>query len=386
MSSLGMREYERRISALRTKIAESEADAFVSFINHHINYLVGFPHVQTERPVVLLVTGSQTTLVVPRLERRRAEQVSLVDAVDTYFDYPTTEPVTDLGQSLSSRGIESVVADANGAPSVMGYDGPALSTFVDVDVRPWVREMRREKSPEELSVIRESAAIADRTHEILESNLSPGANPLLASEATMTEATEQLLAAAGAEYESRTRFRSPILAGIVSGEQTALPHAYTASEPLSSGDVVISGVVVDVGGYLSELERTMIVGEADADRLTYLDIVAEAQSLAIDAVEAGVSAGYVEEVTRDYFDEQGVLDLVEHHAGHAIGLEPHESPYLDRGSDAVLSPGEVYAVEPALYTDEGGYRHSDTVVVTEGGCEVLTTTSKDRDALVLSGD
>ena len=386
MPSLGPSEYRRRISALRTRLTESDADAFVSFVNHHINYLVGFPHVQTERPVVLLVTDSQTRLIVPQLERRRAQRVPAVDAVETYFDHPTADPVADLGQSLSSKGIRSVVADADGAPSVMGYDGPTLSTFVEVDVRPWIREMRREKSPAELSLIRDSASIADRTHGILESNLAPGVNPLLASESTMTAATERLLEDAGAAYEPRTRFRSPILAGIVSGEQTALPHAYTANEPLSSGDVVISGVVVDVGGYLSELERTMVVGDADGDRLTYLDIVAEAQSLAIDAIEPGVPAGHVEQVTRDYFEEQGVLDLVEHHAGHAIGLEPHESPYLDRGSDATLSPGEVYAVEPALYTEGEGYRHSDTVVVTEDGCEVLTTTPKDRDAVTLSGD
>jgi Xaa-Pro aminopeptidase len=172
----------------------------------------------------------------------------------------------------------------------------------------------------------------------------------------------------------------------VSGPQTALPHAYTASRTLSEGDVVISGVVVNVGGYLSELERTMIVGEPTAEQLNYLDIVTEAQSLTIEVIEPGVDAGYVEAVSRAYFEEQGVSDLIEHHVGHAIGLEPHEPPYLDCGSDAVLNVGDVYAIEPAIYTDSEGYRHSDTLVVTENGHELLTRRPKSREFLILSDD
>lgn len=385
MSSLGEQEYQCRLSEVRARTADRGADAYISFDNHNVDYLVGFPYVQTERPVVLVVTPDETSLLVPRLERRRAERVPLVDEVRTYFDYPAATPVADLGRSLAAEGIDSVVADAAGAPAVMGYDGPPLADFLDVDVRPWVRELRREKSAAERALIRESAAIGDRTHRILEARLAPGANPLLASEAATTEATERLLDGESA-YEPRTRFRSPILAGIVSGEQTALPHAYTTSDPLSSGDVVISGVVVDVGGYRSELERTMIVGEPTPEQLTYLDVVGEAQSLAIEAIEPGVEVGHVEAVAREYFDEQGVLDLVEHHAGHALGLELHEPPYLDRGSDAVFSAGEVYAVEPGLYTGEAGFRHSDTVVVTDAGAEVVTETPKDRETLVLSTD
>ena len=62
-----------------------------------------------------------------------------------------------------------------------------------------------------------------------------------------------------------------------------------------------------------------------------------------------------------------------HHAGHSIGLEGHEAPFLDRGDDAVLEPGMVFTVEPGVYIRElGGFRHSDTVVITKDGRRVMT--------------
>jgi Xaa-Pro aminopeptidase len=381
MSSLPDSEYSGRLSDIRRRIARHEARAYVSFDNYAIEYLVGFPHVQTERPVALVVTEEWSELLVPRLERRRAERFARVDGVTSYFDYPTTQPVVQLADSLRERDIRSVVADADGAPSVMGYDGPPLSKFLSVETQPWVREARRTKSSAERSLIRESAAFADRTHELLEARLCRGANPLLLSGRTTVDATEELLDTT--DYEPRTRFRSPVLAGIVSGEQTALPHAYTAPDRLASGDVIISGIVVDIGGYLSELERTMIVGEPTDEQLTLLKLVEEAQSIAIDALEPGVPVSHVDEMAREYFREHGVLDLVTHHTGHALGKELHEPPYLDRGSDATARPGDVYAIEPALYTDDGGYRHSDTVLVTEDGCEVLTSTQTAVDEMIL---
>jgi Xaa-Pro aminopeptidase len=76
--------------------------------------------------------------------------------------------------------------------------------------------------------------------------------------------------------------------------------------------------------------------------------------------------------------------MLRHHVGHAIGLEAHEAPFLDRGEEAALEPGMVFTVEPGLYfANLGGFRHSDTVVVTDSGCRSLTDYPKDLDSLIV---
>ncbi len=67
-----------------------------------------------------------------------------------------------------------------------------------------------------------------------------------------------------------------------------------------------------------------------------------------------------------------MTDLAQHHVGHNIGLDGHEPPYIDRGNDETMEPGHVYTIEPGLYTEDAGYRHSDTVAITEDGTERLT--------------
>ena len=73
-----------------------------------------------------------------------------------------------------------------------------------------------------------------------------------------------------------------------------------------------------------------------------------------------------------------------HHVGHAIGLRYHEAPFLDIGDDTIMKPGMVFTVEPGLYhPDLGGFRHSDTVVITDDGIEILTYYPRDLYSLTI---
>jgi Xaa-Pro aminopeptidase len=141
----------------------------------------------------------------------------------------------------------------------------------------------------------------------------------------------------------------------------------------------------------------MFVGDPTDEQAHYFDLMLEAQSLAIEALGPGVELASVDEQVRDYFAEQGVADLAQHHVGHNIGLGAHEPPYVDRGwtahvegddsaadpEDATANPGQVYTVEPGIYTDDAGYRHSDTVAVTEDGVEWVTYYPRDLESNVV---
>ena len=113
-------EFDDRIAAVRRRIRESEAEAGVWVDATSIEYLTGFDHVQTERPVILAVTQQEVAITVPRLERERAAAVSHIDQVASYSDYPGGDPIETAAEMLAGLGVEFVRADADGAPGVMG--------------------------------------------------------------------------------------------------------------------------------------------------------------------------------------------------------------------------------------------------------------------------
>ena len=378
-------EFADRLAAVRERIADADAEAGVWFGATSIEYLTGFDHIQTERPVALAVTDDRVELTVPRLEVERVETNPRVDAVHHYFDYPGGEPIRTAASMLSDLGAESVAADADGAPGVMGYEGPKLSEFVTVETQNWVDRMRWAKSDAEVDLIRESARWGNLAHRYLADYTEVGAHPATVSQRASTEASRAMLDTLGSEYVPRTRGDGPAFAGYITGEQTALPHGHTANRRLQEGDVLITGASANVDGYFSELERTMFLGEPTDEQAHYFELMLEAQTVAIDALGPGVPVSHVDEAVWDYFEEQGVADLARHHVGHNIGLGAHEPPYIDRGwaahcegreardeADAEMEPGHVYTIEPGIYTDEYGYRHSDTVAITDDGVEWLT--------------
>jgi Xaa-Pro dipeptidase len=128
-------EFDDRLETVRDRLAETDADAGVWFGATSIEYLTGFDHIQTERPVVLAVTDDAVEITVPRLEVERADANPRLDAVHHYTDYPGGRPTETAAEMLAGLNIERVAADADGAPGTMGYQGPALSAFVDVETQ-----------------------------------------------------------------------------------------------------------------------------------------------------------------------------------------------------------------------------------------------------------
>ena len=382
MVTLPESEFEGRLAAVRDRLAATDADAAVWFDATSVEYLTGFAHVQTERPVVLAVTAERSELLVPRLEVERCTGNPRIDRVRSYFDYPGGRPVESAAEMLADLDAASVLADADGAPGTMGYEGPPLSDFLDVAEQSWVARMRWAKSDAEVALIRESAKWANLGHRYLAEYTERGAHPATVSQEASTDASRAMLDTLGDRYDVRVRGGGPVHAGYISGDETRLPHGHTPNEQLSEGDVLITGASANVGGYVSELERTMFVGSYTAEDEHYFEVMCDLQETAIEAMGPGVELAAVDRAVHARAEEHGVSDLLRHHVGHNIGLDGHEPPYIDRGwgerfDDATMEPGHVYTIEPGLYTDEAGYRHSDTVAVTEDGTERLTFFPRD---------
>ena len=98
----------------------------------------------------------------------------------------------------------------------------------------------------------------------------------------------------------------------------------------------------------------------------------------MEAVRPGVSVGEVDQAARKVLQKQGFGQYFTHSTGHGVGLEIHEAPKVAAGGSEILKPGMVITIEPGAYIPgKYGVRIEDIVVVTEGGCEVLTSTHKE---------
>ena len=135
---------------------------------------------------------------------------------------------------------------------------------------------------------------------------------------------------------------------------------------------------VILGGYCSDMTRTVHMGRAPKWSREIYRVVREAQEQAIASVQPGVKAGEVDYAARKVLRSAGLGRYFTHATGHGLGLEIHEPPRLGKDQAEVLEPGMVVTIEPGVYiAGRGGVRIEDVVVVTRRGCQVLTPTTKE---------
>ena len=163
-----------------------------------------------------------------------------------------------------------------------------------------------------------------------------------------------------------------------SGPNGASPHHDAGDRRLRTGDALVLDFGGRVGGYCSDLTRTVFVGEPGAQVREVYGIVQEAQRVAFEAVAPGVAAQQVDRAARRVIDAAGHGAEFIHRTGHGIGLEEHEDPYIVEGNAAALEPGNAFSIEPGVYlTGSFGVRIEDIVVVTDGGARSLNQAPRD---------
>jgi Xaa-Pro dipeptidase len=385
-------EYRRRTAALADHARERGLEGVVLFDPTYVLYYAGFAFVPTERPMAFALNADgEGGMLVPRLEREHAEANALVQHVADYPEYPSeTHPSESLRSLLGELGLRKHFgADQDGYPWVLGYRGPSLTELVGVTpekVTAFVEDQMAVKSKAEIALIRESAKWGNLAHMLLQRYTRPGLTEVEVSQRATNEATLAMLDAIGPIYRAQNPFFEGASAGYRGqiGRNAAIPHSLTANITFREGDVLVTGATAPVWGYLSELERTMVIGEPAAEQRVLFDHMVALQDIAFEAIKPGARCSDVDRAVRAYYEEHGLWDYWKHHVGHCIGLRYHEGPFLDIGDDTEIKPGMVFTVEPGLYAAGlGGFRHSDTVVVTHTGIEFLTYYPRDLDGLTL---
>jgi Xaa-Pro aminopeptidase len=242
------------------------------------------------------------------------------------------------------------------------------------------------KSQAELDLIRESVKWGHLAHTLLQRYTKEGQTETEVSLRASKEATLIMLDAIGPIYQAQSPFSRGASAGYRGqiGRNAVIPHALANNLTFQAGDILVTGANAPVWGYNSELERTMVMGSPSDKQRRMFDHMLNLQGIALDAIRPGKRCADVDREVRDYYEDHDLISYWKHHTGHAIGIRYHEGPFLDIGDQTEIKPGMVFTVEPGLYVpDMGGFRHSDTVVVSEDGIEILTYYPGDLDSLTI---
>ena len=129
-----------------------------------------------------------------------------------------------------------------------------------------------------------------------------------------------------------------------------------------------------VNGYGAEIERTFFLNTVPEAAKRPFASMLEARRLAFERTRPGESMAAVDEAVRERFEQDGYRDAMLHRTGHSFGVTGHEAPFLAVGYDHPIGAGMLFSIEPGIYLPGlGGFRHSDTVLVTETGNVALTT-------------
>jgi Xaa-Pro aminopeptidase len=160
---------------------------------------------------------------------------------------------------------------------------------------------------------------------------------------------------------------------IASGPRSALPHARSSTRELTEGDFLLMDFGAEVGGYCSDVTRTVVIGRASDEQRAVYEVVRQANDRAARSVRSGMTGRDADALARHYIESAGFGDLFGHSLGHGIGLEVHEAPRLARTADGALPEGAVVTIEPGVYRPGwGGVRIEDDVVLAVDGPHVLT--------------
>ncbi len=284
-------------------------------------------------------------------ERRQAPQDLLDSVADVLPDGSVRLGFEDAHVSVRTHDRLRGLLDER--VSLVGVDGI-------------VEQLRAIKDAGEVSAIRTACQLADAA---LDQVLAEGL--IGRTEREVALALEIAMRELGA---TRPSF-DPIIAA---GPHGALPHAQPRDVVIGPDQLVVIDWGAELDGYCSDCTRTVATGPVSEHAEEIYALVRSAQLAGLEGVAAGRHGREVDAVARRVIEDAGHGGHYGHGLGHGVGIEVHEAPRLSQRSDDTLEAGNVVSVEPGVYLPgDLGVRIEDLVVVTDGGCEILTGLSKD---------
>lgn len=165
---------------------------------------------------------------------------------------------------------------------------------------------------------------------------------------------------------------------LASGPNSAIPHHHPTDRVVESGDLLKMDFGARVDGYHADCTRTFVVGTAADWQREIYQAVKEAQQAGLDDLTDGADVNLSLASVRAKLADAGWLEWFTTGLGHGVGLEIHEDPFITARDAGKIYSRTAMTMEPGIYLPgRGGVRIEDTVIVTSGAPDVLTTMTKD---------
>jgi Xaa-Pro aminopeptidase len=309
---------------------------------------------------LLPVDGESTLITDPR---RWRDDLIVADRAITSSDLALTAIEQIRAAGLQDKWIGVVGDDILPAP----FDRRIRAALPDATIQPEsqiVAKLRAIKTPAELALMRRAAACADSAIVAATSAIRRGG-------ATERDVCAEAIAAAmrdGADFVRYFRVHS----GPWSAAGSRWPQAM--DRVINEGEIVVVDAIGAFQGYQFDVNRTIAAGELPARERALCETTLAATNAAVAAAIAGNLASDITRAARDVIDASEFAAGFGGSAGHAIGLETVELPYLTAGDDTILEPNMTLCVEPALMLPgwAGCAIEQEIIIQPTGAPEVIT--------------
>jgi Xaa-Pro aminopeptidase len=372
-------EMKRRQDAFAAALVSMQLDIAILHTADNVFYLSGIPLLSPWGRPMWLVFGSTgvSALVGSKGERVNNERNARVTEVLAFGDEEKSlagclrlvcETVRRRAPNAGRIGLELGLIPF-GLYQALRKEFPKAEF---VEVGDALGAMRILKSAEELELLELGGAIA-----------KIGANAFIEALTLNTTELTVVAHAVGEMDRALGALRPDALTSTFAychfGDHSLTPHLHATGRRLRHGDIVALNVFPVISGYLMELERTLVFGTATDAQQKAFDAVNVAFRAAKKAVRPGANSNEVDAVARDILRERGYIQYVRSGTGHAHGIMIGAAGREELGELRVynrrpLEPNMVCSIEPAVYVPElgGGFRHSDVMIVTDGGARCIT--------------
>ena len=352
-----------RIENLRRLMANEDIDALV--VSSEINqaYICGLDY--TDGYVMVLRDSAHVLADFRYIEI--AEKT--VDAKVFRVVRPEGGMLTCVAETLAAAGVKKVgfeEDELNVASYLRLRGGLDKSIELAPSGSAMLNLLRQVKDEDELAVTARAQDITDRAFAHILEVIKP-------------DMTERELALE-LEYTMRRMGADAMAFDIiaVSGTASSLPHGVPRDCKLERGFLTLD-FGAKVGGYCSDMTRTVVIGKADEEMKKLYNTVLSAQKAALDMLREGVTGVAADKVARDIIDNAGYRGCFGHGLGHGVGRYIHENPRLSfAAGETPLVRGNIVTVEPGIYlAGKYGCRIEDMVAITENGIQNFTKSPKE---------
>jgi Xaa-Pro dipeptidase len=356
-----------RLERIRADMEQRDIDALLLGSSESLRYFTGLVWHQSERLLGAVITRNGLHYIVPGFEKSRVDTLPCIDG-DVHIWQEEQNPAALVASLIGQTGRVAL----DDALPLFIYHALARELGQDrlVDGGPLISALRMHKSPSEITIIQYAMDLTLEVQKRAHAMMRPG---IRASE-VVRFINEQHLELGGDGGSSFC---------IVSfGTATSLPHGAEGDQTLRDGDVILVDTGTRIDGYHSDLTRTYVLDAPSTEFADAWAIERQAQQAVFDAATLGASCSSLDDAARSVMLKHGLgpdytLPGLPHRAGHGLGLEIHEAPYIVRGNLLPLSQGMCFSNEPMLvYPDQFGIRLEDHIYMGSDGARWFTQPAK----------